>query len=508
MKTFRIILYLLVLHVVVFSVIFALGRMSARTVGHADEEIAESSALQTEITEIALSPTAAKNIGIDDSTIVRVQVTDYAKSLTFPAVVTDRPGHSVIIVPSPVSGVITKIHREAGVAVRPGDPLFDILLNQQEIIRGQTEYLARLNQKAINDGEIERLSALGENLVPQKKRELAFEKQKIDVDLNNAKKVLQLQGLTDQQITETLEARREIITCVTVYAPGETSDFRLQASGESFETNPEARSLKPEATLDLDQFHVTIGQNVEIGDALCRLSDLNQLTIQGKVFAADIGRITKALEEKSNVSAVFRSNGDAILAGGGSEIVNNLTLRSIDNRISEDNGTVACYVELANRRGEGRGARGEGREEREEGRGEREEGNQILTPHPSPLTPRPSPLAPLTWHFKPGQRCELNVNYEIIPGCIVLPVDAVAREIGEMVVFEWVGNEDDKRIWRKKSVHVLHRTKDVVVIANDGAVFPGTPVAAKGANFLLAALDAANQKTAGGGGVQHGDHVH
>ena len=40
--------------------------------------------------------------------------------------------------------------RCAGVAVRPGDPLFDILLNYQEIIRGQTEYLALLNQRGIN----------------------------------------------------------------------------------------------------------------------------------------------------------------------------------------------------------------------------------------------------------------------------------------------------------------------------------------------------------------------
>jgi hypothetical protein len=31
----------------------------------------------------------------------------------------------------------------------------------------------------------------------------------------------------------------------------------------------------------------------------------------------------------------------------------------------------------------------------------------------------------------------------------------------------------------------------------------------KGANFLLAALDAAHQKATGGGGViDHGDHVH
>ena len=462
MKTFRVIFFLLVAHLTALSVIFTLGRMSQTTGhGHAGDEIAE---LQTEVTEIAFSPTAAKNIGIDDSTIVRVQVVDYAKSVTFPAVVTDRPGHSVIKVPSPVSGVVTKIHREVGVAASPGDPLFDILLNQQEIIRGQTEYLALLNQKEINDGEIERLSVLGESLVPQKKRELAFEKQKIDVDLNNQKIVLQLQGLTDRQISESLETQREIISSVTVYVPFATK-----------ENQP--------AFLNIDQFHVTTGQSVDIGDALCRLSDLSQLTIQGKVFAADIGRITRALDTQSNVSVVFRANGEH-------EIVNHLTLRSIDNRISEDNGTVFCYVDLANRSETC------------------EKWNAELNENHSPLQTQNSKLKYVQWHFKPGQRCELNIDYEVIPGCIVLPVDAVARDIGEMFVFEWVGNEDDKRIWRKKSVHVLHKTKDAVVIANDGSVFPGTPVATKGASFILAALEAANHKNAGGGGVQHGDHVH
>jgi multidrug efflux pump subunit AcrA (membrane-fusion protein) len=411
--------------------------------------------------EIAFSPTAAKNIGIDDSTIARVEVVDYYKSITFPAVVTDRPGHSVINVPSPVSGVVTKIYQESGVAVSPGEALFDILLNQQEIIRGQTEFLALLNQKEINDSEIERLSTLGESLVPQKKRELDFDRRRIDVDLNNQRKVLQLQGLTDQQIHESLETQREIIQSVTVYVP-------FTANGEGIVAKP----VETHPTvLNIDQFHITIGQNTNIGDSLCQLSDLNQLTIQGKVFAADIKTITRALDNRSNVSAVFRTNGDR-------ESVNGLKLRSIDNRISEDFGTVHCYVDLPNT-------------------------FQEYEPQTDDNQRRY-----VQWHFKPGQRCELNVDYEVIPGCIVLPVDAVAQDMGEMYVFEWVGNEDDKRIWRKRSVHVLHKTKDVAVIANDGCVFPGARVVTKGASFILAALDAANQKNAGGGGVQHGDHVH
>ena len=462
MKPLRILITLLFVSVMIVAVVYML-RWTAKPV-EGDDHSAETP-LQTEVVEIMLSPAAARNIGIDDSTIMQINVVDYAKSVTFPAVVTECPCHSVINVPSPVSGVVTKIHQATGVAVHPGEPLFDVLLNQQEIIRGQTEFLALLNRKEINDSEIERLSTLGENLVPQKKRELAFEKQKIDVDLNNQRKVLQLQGLTDTQIRESLETQREIIQSVTIHVPFVTDDEGLAAEG----MDAESHEIGP--VLHIDQFNATFGQNINVGDSLCRLSDLNELTITGKVFAADIPMITRALNEQSNVSAVFGTSGDR-------EIIDNLRIRSMDNRISEDSGTISCYVDLAN----------------------------TFQEYESPTGHTPHRY--VQWHFKPGQRCELNVDYEVIPDCIVLPVDAVARVIGETYLFEWVGNEDDKKIWRKKSVHVLDKTKDLVVIANDGSVFPGARVATKGAGFILAALDAANQKTAGGGGIQHGDHVH
>jgi len=177
------------------------------------------------------------------------------------------------------------------------------------------------------------------------------------------------------------------------------------------------------------------------------------------------------LESKSRVTAAFDR-------AGSREIIEGLSLRSIDNKIDTASGTLFCYVDLQNR----------------------------FTAY---AVDGESHLRHYTkWHFKPGQRCELNVEYEPLPNCIVLPIDAVARDLREMCVFEWVGNEDDKNIWRKKPVHVIHQTKDVVVIANDGNIFPGARVATKGASFLLAALNAANQQVTGGGGIQHGDHVH
>ena len=404
--------------------------------------------------EISFSPVASKNIGIDDSTIAKIEVIDYYKSLILPAVVTERPGHSTIDIPSPVSGVVTKIYHEAGVVVLPGEALFDIFLNHPDIVKIQNDYIALLKTKEINDAEIDRLSDVGNDILPQKKRELTYERERLQVEISSQKRALELQGLSLEQISESLEKKREIVKNMTVHVP------LIADENES------------QKILTMDQLNVNVGQNIVLGDPLCRLSDLNQLVVKGKVFAVDEKKITQAITEKRNVSAVFGGNDRR-------EIIDGLHIRSVDNRVDQENGIIYCYVDLNNKFAIHDANQDENDKRRY-----------------------------VQWQFRPGERCELQVEYEELPKCIVLPVDAVAQDISEMCVFEWVGNEDDKKIWRKTPVHVLFKTKDVVVIANDGSIFPGAMVATKGAGFILAALDASNQKVAGGGGIQHGDHVH
>jgi hypothetical protein len=284
-----------------------------------EEEPSEPVAESGQAIEISFSPTAAKNIGIDDSSIAKIEVVDYYKSLTLPATVAERPGHSMINVPAPVSGVVTKIHHEAGVAVLPGEALFDIFLNHPDIVTVQSDYIALLKAREINDSEIERLSALGTDIVPQKKRELAFERERLNVEISNQKRVLELQGLSTEQIEESLEQKREIIKNMTVYVPGDSEE---NAAGD--ETNK---------FLTLDQLNVNVGQNIVLGAPLCQLSDLNQLAIKGKVFAVDEKKITQAIKEKRNVSAVFGGNDRR-------EIIDGLHIRSVDNRVDQENGII------------------------------------------------------------------------------------------------------------------------------------------------------------------------
>ncbi|MCL2305432.1 MAG: efflux RND transporter periplasmic adaptor subunit [Planctomycetaceae bacterium] len=418
--------------------------------------------LQSQVVEVAISPAATRNIGLDESAMMTVRAVDFYKSLTFPAVVAERPGFSMITVPSPVSGVVTKIHHESGVAVAPNEPLFDILLNQQELVKTQAEFLALLKKREINAAELERLARFDPLVVSGQRRELEYEKIKIDSEIGIQKNILLLQGLSEKNITDSLEKNGTIIRTMTVYAPPIENEENIASA---------AHADEEEHIFTVDELYVSTGKNIAVGDSLCRLTDYCKLAIRGKAFAVDEKILASALASKNRVSAVFERNDTR-------DTIDGLLLRSIDNKIDTASGTLFFYVDLKNR----------------------------FTDYE--VDDESNPRRYIQWHFKPGQRCELNVEVEPLPNSIVLPVDAVARDFQEMCVFEWVGNEDDKKIWRKKTVHVIYQTKDVVVIANDGALSPGAKIAAKGASFLLAALDAANQKTAGGGGIQHGDHVH
>ena len=430
---------------------------------HEDIDSAETDpVVLTQIVEIAFNPIAAKNIGLDDSAIITIEPVDYYKSFTFPAVVVECPGFSTITVPAPVSGIIAAIYHETGVAVEPGQPLFDILLTQQDLVKAQSDFLALLQKKKINAAELERLSGLDPQIIPSKRRELEYEKIQIDSELVIQRKILLLQGLSESDIAESLEKKDTIIRNMTVYAPPFVKEENVASA---------AHADDEEHIYTIDELCVSVGQNVAVGDAICRLTDYCKLAVRGKVFAVNDKELSRALASQSRVTATFEGEGSR-------EIVEGLSLRSIDNRIDAASGTLFCYVDLKNTF------------------------TSYEVSHESHLRRY------IQWHFKPGQRCELNVEVEPLPNCIVLPIAAVVKSFQEMYVFEWVGNEEEKRIWRKKPVHAVYQTKDHVVIANDGALFPGAKIASKGASFIHAALEAANQKTTGGGGIQHGDHVH
>jgi multidrug efflux pump subunit AcrA (membrane-fusion protein) len=105
----------------------------------------------------------------------------------------------------------------------------------------------------------------------------------------------------------------------------------------------------------------------------------------------------------------------------------------------------------------------------------------------------------IEWKFKPGQRLELNVPVERWDKRIVLPVEAVVEETAEIYVYRQNGNA-----FERVTVHVEYRDNRWVVIANDGALFPGDVLAGRGAYQMHLAL----KNHAGGGIDPHAGHNH
>jgi hypothetical protein len=93
----------------------------------------------------------------------------------------------------------------------------------------------------------------------------------------------------------------------------------------------------------------------------------------------------------------------------------------------------------------------------------------------------------------------LEIPVEQFTNCFVLPAEAVVREGPETHVFR----QDPKKadVFERVAVHVLHEDRRMAVVANDGGLAPGTPVAMNNAVQLNWTLKAPSSE----GGASEGD---
>ncbi len=81
----------------------------------------------------------------------------------------------------------------------------------------------------------------------------------------------------------------------------------------------------------------------------------------------------------------------------------------------------------------------------------------------------------------------------------MLPTAAVVEEDVEAYVYRQNGSQFDQ-----VPVHVIHRDRNAIVVANDGALFAGDIIAGHGAYQMHLAL----KNQAGGGIDPHAGHNH
>jgi len=392
---------------------------------------------------LALSDRALQNIGVTEQSAPAVELTDYEKTIAFPGTLVERPGRSSLTIPSPMAGVISKVYRVPGEALHEGDPLFDIRFTHEELIRDQTQLLSLYLRRDIVEQEIERLKPLGDDIAPRAERENAFKKAEFDASIKAQRKALLLYGLTEEQIDDTISTKRDLIRDFTVCVP------------EAF-VDEEDYQHGADDGFQLKELLVETGTRVTSGQSLATVTDHCRLYVEGRAYASDQRLLERVLTGDRPIRVIFEGG------HGKPEVLGDLTIHYIDPQIDDQSRTLSFFAEFDNR---------------------------LLD-----REVRDSRLC--HWRFKPGQRCTVEVPFDTISECFVLPLEGVVTEGADAFIFELTGVDEGKKVWTRREVHVLHQGTNNVAIANDGAIFAGARIARNGAAQLHVAL------TAGGGKLQ------
>lgn len=436
---------------------------------HADAPTASAAAAAF----LDLSPEAMKNLGLTAETVRPIATQTFRKTISVPAIIVERPGQTLTQISTPMTGVVTEVTAVQGSAVEPGQRLFRIRLTHEDLVQSQIDYVKALGDLDVEEREILRLEPISENS-PKPLLERKYAKEKLESLVQVLREALRLHGLSARQIDQIAKDRR-LLSELTIAVPSAQQDLReleltsqpklepiaLIANQEAASDQPQEPQQTPMAEnvpLVVESLHVQRGQSVEQGGQLCVLADYSQLYVEGLAFEQDVAAINKAATAAWKITA--------LLPGG--ETLDDLTLSFVASEIDPESRTLKFYVDLP---------------------------NEILRD-----TKNAAGRRFLTWRFKPGQRLQLRVPVEELLNQIVLPLDAVATEGAESFVFQRKGKQRFDRI----AVHVLHKDQTSVVIANDGALFPGDVVALRGAYQLQMAV-----KNKSGGAIDpHAGHSH
>ena len=355
-------------------------------------------------------------------------------------------GRTTSKVAAPHAGIVTKIYREPGESVVPGEPLFDLTLSLPEMMEAQTNFLKLHETKEFLEGEIAEIDKNLNGLAPQRRRELDVRLKETEIEIRNSQNALRVLGLPDKMISE-MEDKHQMVTYVgTVHVP------YVSHHGIVSEQNPG----ESDCSVVFENLYVHVGAKVEVGETLCDLCDLCELTVRGDAYAVNEELLLDALKKpETPVRVVFERTGKAPLE--------NLRLRMVESKVDETNRTISCFADFKN-------------VALEDAKPSENEGMRYVH-----------------WLYKPGQRGVMEIAYETVPDVFVVPAGAVAKDVNETFVFELEEElENGEKVWHRHPVHLLFRTSEQAVLANDGSVKPGIRIAARSASFLQDALNAQN----------------
>jgi hypothetical protein len=430
---------------------------------------------------VQLSKKAYRNLDID---LQQVTLSDYYRKLRIPAAVIERPGHSDHALVAPVTGIVSRVRAFPGQAVRVGEPLFDLQVNDEALTTAQVNLLDTVARLESVTAEVNRIGPLADmgTVVGRKKLQLEYERSELETKRNSRIQELSVRGLDHEQILRIVNDR-QLVREMTVSMPGQLADENVNSTVQPQSSDPAARQPRTREAIGdgwdytVERLHVFPGKAVRRGDDLCNLAYHTSLFIEGQAFENEVGRLTAHSKHGLPVLAEFGDHGKPLIR-------DNLKILYVDNHVDEDTQTFSFYVPFR---------------------------NEII----SDTTDEHGKIY-RSWRFKPGQRAHVVVPVEKLENKVTLPLGAIAQLETETLVFRVVDKKKQAAHGHSHSnvfiefepvaVKILHQDSQSAAIATNGLLEAGDWVAETGAYQLHLALQVQSGK-GGGGHAGHG-HAH
>lgn len=403
--------------------------------------------------KVIFNEQAQLNLGL---TALPLKAETYWKTIPVPGMVVDRPGLSDRGVSAPVTGIVTKVSRLPGDAVRAGDPLFTLRVMSEQLHQAQTDLFKTTQDIGLSQAQRKRLMESGGAVPEARLIEVDNQIARFELAVRAYRQELLNRGFTPEQIDGAAAGRFVTELVIRVPAPP------APAKADTGKAAPPGSAELADAPVafEVQELKVDLGQPVQPGQVLCLLANHQRLSVEGRAFRDETPLLERSVKENWPVEVDFQEDAAANWGAVGQTF----RIRHLANTIDPVNRTFAFQMPLEN----------QSKVVEHDGR------TQTL------------------WRFRPGQRVRLHVRVSEIKNVLILPADAVAREGADAYVFTQNVNTFDRR-----PVRVLLQERDRVLVANDGALPAGIFVVQGGAVQLNRMV-----KSGGSGGAPKGYHIH
>jgi hypothetical protein len=347
--------------------------------------------------------------------------------------------------------------------VRPGDKLFTLKLASESLQQTQSELFKTSKNIMLAEARRERLIAGGQAIAQARVIEVESEISRLEVAAQAYRQELFNRGFSPADVNGVADGR--LLSEITILVPPRAiAPASLAGELDSTSTPADGQPL----AYEMQELKVELGEQVQAGQTLCHLSSHQSLAIEGRAFRDETSLLERSVQGDWPVEVDFQEGADADWP----PIEQTFHIRYIANSIDPVTRTFAFLMPLE---------------------------NQYKTVEHADRTQ-------LLWRFRPGQKVLLRIRVEKLEDVFVLPADAVVLEGAEAFVFT-----QNVNTFERKSVHVLYRDRDRVVLANDGSL----PTYARGnerrtipAVARTAAAQLNRMTKAGSSGVPKGYHIH